>query len=93
MKRLVVIALLAAACGDTTIVDPMERQPKNRAFSANGFYEDGRGMRQPPSGTVPRERATMHPEIATGRDRQGNPVAQIPIALTQQLLDTGRKTF
>jgi mono/diheme cytochrome c family protein len=93
MKRLLLLAVLASACGDTLIVDPMERQPKNKAFSANGFYEDGRGMRQPPAGTVPRERQTMHPEITSGRDRQGKAVAEIPIKLTRELLDSGRKNF
>ena len=61
MRALVAIALLAAACGDTTFVDPMERQPKNKSFSANPFYEDGRGMRQPPAGTVP---PTVLPRVA-----------------------------
>jgi len=93
MKRLVLLAALAAACGDTTIVDPMERQPKLKAFAANPLYDDGRGMRQPPDGTVPRERQTLRPEITTGRDRSGQIVTAIPIPLTRELLLQGRTRF
>ena len=72
MKRLLLlVAALATACGDTTLFDPMERQPKFKPFAANPLYEDGRAMRQPPEGTVPRERQTLRPEITTGRDRSG----------------------
>ena len=81
MRNLLLLALLCAACGDTTIVDPMERQPKYRAFAANPLYEDGRAMRNPPEGTVPRERPTMQPEIITGRDRNGQLVGAIPVAI------------
>ena len=77
MRSVLLLALLCAGCGDTTIVDPMERQPKFRAFAANPLYEDGRAMRNPPEGTVPRERPTMQPEITTGRDRNGQPVGAI----------------
>jgi len=71
MKRLLLLAALATACGDTTLFDPMERQPKFKPFAANPLYEDGRAMRQPPEGTVPRERQTLRPEITIGRDRAG----------------------
>jgi mono/diheme cytochrome c family protein len=93
MKRLVLLALLAVACGETTIVDPMERQPKMRAFAPNGHYDDGRSMRWPPAGTVPRERQTMHPEIATGRDRNGDDLQAIPVSITRESMDKGRKDF
>jgi mono/diheme cytochrome c family protein len=94
MRRLFALAvLLAAACGDTTIVDPMERQPKMRAFLPNAHYEDGRSMRWPPAGTVPHERRLVPPEVATGKDRDGKDVAAIPVAVTHELLAQGRKTF
>jgi mono/diheme cytochrome c family protein len=98
MSRLPAIAfaasiLGAAACGDTLIVDPMERQPKMRAFAANTHYEDGRSMRAPPSGTVSREQHAVPLEIASGRDREGKTVSAIPVALTRELLDHGRKDF
>ncbi len=93
MRRLLVVALLAAACGDTTLFDPMERQPKFRPFSANSQFEDGRAMRIPPSGTVPRETVTMRPELTQGRDRSGKVIDTIPVPVTQELMNTGRARF
>ena len=83
---------LLAACGDTTIVDPMERQPKARAFAANPFFDDGRAMRPPPLGTVPRERIVQNPALTLGRvgDRD---VTEIPVPLTRALLDLGHRKF
>ena len=85
--------LLPVACGETTLFDPMERQPKFKAFAANPQFEDGRAMRQPPAGTVPRERQTLRPEITAGVDRKGQVVSAIPVAVTRELLDTGRNKF
>jgi mono/diheme cytochrome c family protein len=83
---------LAAACADTTIVDPMERQPKGRAFAVNPFFEDGRAMRTPPAGTIPRERIVQNPALTQGRVGD-NDVTEFPIALTRAVLDTGRRKF
>lgn len=96
MKRLRGVLLplfLVAACGDTTIFDAMERQPKYKAFAANPFFADGRAMRQPPAGTVPRERQTMRPDITVGRSRTGDMVTSIPIPVTRELMDQGRAKF
>jgi mono/diheme cytochrome c family protein len=83
---------LACACGDTTIVDPMERQPKARAFAVNPFFEDGRAMRTPPPGTVPRERIVQNPALTDGRVGD-NDVTEFPLALTRALLQTGHHKF
>jgi mono/diheme cytochrome c family protein len=93
MRKLLLLAVLCAGCGDTTIFDPMERQPKFKAFAANPLYEDGRAMRPPPEGTVPRERQTLRPEITSGRDRTGQIVSAIPIAVTKELMLQGRTRF
>jgi mono/diheme cytochrome c family protein len=93
MKALLTSAVLLCACGDTTIFDPMERQPKYKPFAANPLFEDGRAMRVPPPGTVPRERQTMQPEMARGKDKYGQPVTAIPVALTRELMDLGRKQY
>jgi mono/diheme cytochrome c family protein len=87
------LACVWTACGDTTLFDPMERQPKFKAFAANPLYEDGRAMREPPAGTVPRETQTMRPEITQGRDRAGTVVSAIPIPVTRELMDAGRTRF
>jgi mono/diheme cytochrome c family protein len=86
------LLLLAAACGDTLVVDPMERQPRGRPYAANAFFEDGRAMRDPPPGTVPRERTVGNPALTEGR-LNGKDVTDIPIPLTKALLDKGHKRF
>ena len=83
---------LLAACADTTIVDPMERQPKARAFAANPFFEDGRAMRQPPPGTVPRERIVGNPALTQGQVGEKD-VTEIPVPLTRALLEVGHRKF
>ena len=93
MRALLPALLLLPACGDTTLFDPMERQPKMRAFAANPLFEDGRSMRQPPSGTVPRERIVQQPELTAGKDRDGRDVTAIPLAVTSELMRTGRTRF
>lgn len=87
------LLLVIAACGDTTLVDPMERQPKFKAFAASPQFEDGRAMRDPPEGTVPRERIVQRPELTAGKDRAGQDVKAIPLALTAELMQTGRERF
>jgi mono/diheme cytochrome c family protein len=84
--------LFAAACADTTIVDPMERQPKARAFAVNPFFEDGRAMRTPPPGTIPRERIVQNPALTQGRVGDTD-VTEIPVPLTRAVLETGHQKF
>ena len=93
MRAMLPALLLLSACGDTTLFDPMERQPKLRAFAANPLYEDGRAMRQPPAGTVPRERIVQQPELTTGKDRNGQDVTAIPLPVTAALMHAGRTRF
>ena len=91
-RALVALSLLLAACGDTTIVDPMERQPRGRPFAANSFFEDGRAMRHPPAGTVPREKTVGNPALSDGRVN-GKDVEEIPIPIATALVQKGRKRF
>jgi mono/diheme cytochrome c family protein len=93
LRRAALLLLAAAACGDTTLFDPMERQPKFRPFAANPFYEDGRAMRPLPPGTVSREQAAQRPEIASGKDRDGNDLRQIPLPVDFELMARGRDRF
>jgi mono/diheme cytochrome c family protein len=93
VKSAILLALLtSAACGDTTLFDPMERQPKSRAFSANPFFEDGRSMQKPPPGTVPRERIVGQPGLVAGRVG-GKDIEEFPLPVTKELVAAGRKKF
>jgi mono/diheme cytochrome c family protein len=93
MRALLALALVSAACGDTTLFDPMERQPKFRAFAANPLFEDGRAMRQPPAGTVSREQIVQRPELTAGKDRAGKDVQAIPVPVTAEMIRAGRTKF
>ena len=84
---------LLAACGSTATIDPLERQPKYKAYAANPFFEDGRAMRTPPANTVPRERTVQRPEFTGGKDVNGEELKAIPIPITRALMDRGRKNF
>jgi mono/diheme cytochrome c family protein len=97
MKRsLLVLAVLAlAGCEDGTasyIFQRMEVQPRYNYYQANPLFADGRAMRVPPSGTVPREALVGNPAIETGEDN-GQVVANIPVPVTPHLLAVGKERF
>ncbi len=71
-------ALSLFGCTESDI-DPMMRQEKFKAYAVNDYYSDGRAMRVPPTGTVPRER-----DIAA---------ATTPPPVTKALLERGRERF
>jgi hypothetical protein len=97
------LAVVVSAC-DENILDPMaDRQPRAGRYKESAFYDDGLTMRAPPEGTVPRERITQNAPLTTGRlpdgpvQPNGEPlpryVSSIPLPLSRQLLDLGRKRF
>ena len=73
--------------------DTMELQPKFNPYACNSQFEDGRAMRTPPAGTVPREQQTMRHDITLGQDTSGAALNAIPIAVTRELMDMGRSRF
>lgn len=96
MKRLCALLLFAFAlpgCFDTDTLDPMERQPKYKAFSANPFFEDGRAMRPPPANTVPRERNLAAPSQTGGFGPDGKELTSIPVPLTRELFTRGHQRY
>ena len=76
MRALCLAAALSAAGCHPSDIDPLDRQPKLRAYARSERFPDGRAMRAPPAGAVPRERelAGARPEVtpallALGRAR------------------------
>lgn len=63
------LAVVSATAGcDEDLINPMAaRQPKVLAYAPSGFYDDGLAMREPPVGTVPRERVVLNPGLTTGK--------------------------
>jgi mono/diheme cytochrome c family protein len=85
-------ALLLLGLAACPRLDPMQRQPKLRAYQPSEAQPDGLAMRQPPAGTVPYGRA-IDPVVETGLGPDGRPVARAPVAATPQLLARGRNRF
>ena len=92
MNRLLAIALLASGCTSEAL-DPMERQPRFERYGTTPLFSDGRTMRTPPEGTVPRERIAGSRELTTGLTFAGKPVESIPIPVNRALLEKGRHHF
>jgi len=98
------VASAVAGC-DEDLLNPMAaRQPRVNAYGTSEFYDDGLAMREPPAGTVPRERLTGQPGISTGRiagatGAGGGPgaepqyLAAIPIKVDRPLLERGRRRY
>lgn len=90
IRRAAMVLLLAlTACPR---LDPMQRQPKYRAYQSSEAYPDGLSMRQPPAGTVMYGGA-IDPAVATGLGPDGRPLDRAPLAPTAALLARGRARF
>lgn len=76
MRRLAFLLLLGG-CLSAEDIDTMEEQPKYRPYQASELFPDGKVMRHPPEGTVPRERTSLAP----------------PEQLTPELLMLGKSKF
>jgi mono/diheme cytochrome c family protein len=87
-----VAALLGAGCDEDAINPMAARQPKVQNYRESDFYSDGLAMREPPAGTVPRERVTGIPGIGTGKVGEQY-LTQIPIKVDQGLLSLGRRRY
>jgi mono/diheme cytochrome c family protein len=70
----------------------MEEQAKYEYYEKSEFWADGKAMRTPPEGTVPRERPVGNPGLTTGRVN-GALVTAIPLELNRQVLEEGQKKF
>lgn len=93
MKALAFGAIVASTIGCSyRYPDPMSEQEKAQAYRASRIFEDGRTMRPIVPGTIAREQRRGPSEVLTGR-RDGAPLETIPIGLTRELLDAGRRDF
>lgn len=102
MRRLLfaasVLLLAGCSCGEgaasgSYLLQRMETQPRYTYYQASPLFADGRAMRMPPEGTLPREAfGAGHPEIETG-EQNGVALAEVPIPLTPALLAQGKLRF
>lgn len=95
MRWLIPAAGLVALTGcdvSSEFLQRMEVQAKYEYYEASDFWADGRAMRTPPAGTVPRERPVGNPGISTGRTN-GALVGNIPVEVDRALLTLGQKKY
>lgn len=66
-----------------------------RSQRANPFFEDGASMRQPVPGTVARNRlrTTENAPFMLGRTADGGYVGELPVAITEALLERGQERY
>lgn len=90
MRALALASLLLVAGCD--VLDPMMVQEKQKPYRESDLVPTGLSMLAPPPGAVSRERV-LGPALATGRNPDGTPLARIPVPVTRELLEQGRKRF
>jgi mono/diheme cytochrome c family protein len=74
-------------------LERMLRQPRGMPYGESGVFADGRVMREPPPGTVPRlELAVAQRVVETGQDGLEY-VRLIPVPVTRSALAQGREAF
>ncbi|MEE8403809.1 MAG: cytochrome c [candidate division Zixibacteria bacterium] len=71
----------------------MDDQPRFNAQKASGFFEDGRAMRDPIEGTLPRGFLREDVIYYTGKDASGKLVKKSPVAPTMEILKRGQERF
>ena len=97
----VVVLLLLGGCtrGSTSSRPPihpnpnMDDQPRAEAQEASAFFADGKVMRRPVPGTVPRGGLHPEPAAATGQTPDGEPVATSPVPVDAELLARGAERY
>lgn len=71
----------------------MDFQERFEAQERNPFYEDGRAMRQPVAGTIPRGHLNDDPRLSYGKEADGSFVVSTPVAVTPELLARGQERY
>ncbi len=71
----------------------MDDQPRFNAQKASDFFEDGRAMRDPIEGTLPRGFLREDVVYYTGKDASGKLVKKSPVAPTMEVLKRGQERF
>ena len=89
MRHSLITVFVLTICGCTNEqLQRMVEQRRFRAYSENDFFEDGRAMRTPPPGTVPREKNA--PTQAGPPDLQP---AALPKPIPLAMLRAGQREF
>lgn len=97
---LILITLILTGCRGIESGNPpihpnlnMDYQPKPTAYRASTFFADGRAMRPPVPGTVPRGLLQEDDAFYRGQTAAGGFVTQNPVPLTLEMLERGRDRY
>jgi mono/diheme cytochrome c family protein len=85
-------ALLAVLLAGCNVLDPMMVQEKQKPYRPSDHWPDRVGMRAPPPGTVAAA-AYRGDDLALGAAEDGRPIGKIPVEVTPELLQVGRRKF
>jgi len=88
---LVLSAFVVTGCENVDI-ERMIDQPSYRAYEASELFADGKAMREPPPGTIPRSEVLGPPEVVHGVS-DGHYVENIPLAMDRARIEHGRRLF
>ncbi len=97
MRRAAALAALVLAlpaCSDLPPIDleRMIQQDKFEVWDRSGFFPDGRAMRTPPEGTIPRGEPLGDPALTHGAVN-GAYVTDVPLPITRDRIEAGRLRF
>jgi mono/diheme cytochrome c family protein len=88
---------LSAGCLDEDLLNPMAaRQARVNSYSESEFYSDRLAMREPPKGSVPRERVVLNAALSSGKTGPGptDPyVTTFPLKVDRPLMMLGKKRY
>ena len=94
------LVLCLAACRSTVsekppvhIVPNMDFQERFDPQEANDFFADGRSMRTPVAGTIPRGALREDTRFFEGLTDTGELVEVAPVSTTMEILERGRRQF
>jgi mono/diheme cytochrome c family protein len=99
LARLVLTLVLMSSCDSSDMVHEPEwtlsrmlDQPRVDPYSPSDFFTDGRGMRRPVAGTVPRDAVLGSPLFLDGFEN-GAFATTLPMPVTRALLEEGHEHF
>lgn len=93
-RGMIAAACLCAACGGGgPDLERMIEQPRYEPYEAGPRFPDDRVLQHPPSGTVPRDPSAAGAAGVSTREAVGAAGDGIPIPITQEVLEEGRRNW
>lgn len=98
--KLVLAGIILSSCRGTPSTKAPIHPNQNMDFGhqfkaqeANPYFEDGRGMRTPVSGTVARGFLNTDSRVFDGKESNGTFVKRIPLTVNRELIEKGKVNY